>query len=204
MFNVILNRFTIIAYGTPARELQIRTFVTLHLALFLCAAAGSPSQFPQFEAKVTAYTQLVDRLDREMGKVADRTTAEEVHAHKLALATAIAAARPGARQGDIFVPAEQQQLVRVLREVTAGRDGAAALKAILEDNPKSSKNTPPVQLAPNEPYPDGAPLSTVPPRVLLRLPALPKSVDFRFVGKALVLRDVRANMIVDFIPNALP
>ena len=26
---------------------------------------------------------------------------------------------------------------------------------------------------------------------------------YRFVGKALVLRDVRANIIVDFIPNAL-
>jgi hypothetical protein len=172
--------------------------------LLLCSAAVPGTHFPQFEAKVKAYAQLVDRLDREMGKVDARATAEEVHAHKLALATAIAAARPGAKQGDIFVPAEQQQLVHLIQEGTAGREGAAARKAIREDDPKSSKNTPPVQLAPNEPYPDGAPLSTVPPRILLRLPALPKAVDFRFVGKALVLRDVRANMIVDFIPNALP
>jgi hypothetical protein len=179
--------------------------VPLHLALFFfCAAAANAPDFPKFEAKVHAYTQLVDRLDREMGRVSDRATAEEVHAHKLALATAITAGRPGAQEGDIFVPAEQPQLVRLIREATAGRDGAAALKAIHEDNPKSSKNTPQVLLAPNQPYPDGAPLSTVPPRILLRLPALPKSVDFRFVGKALVLRDVRANMIVDFIPNVLP
>ena len=178
--------------------------MALHVALFLWAAAVSPSQFPQFEAKVKAYTQLVDRLDREMGRVPDRATAEEVHAHKLALATAIAAARPGAKQGDVFVPTEAQPLIRQIREGTAGRDGAAARKAIGEDDPKTSKNTPQVALRPNEPYPDGAPLSTVPPSLLLRLPALPKSVEFRFVGKALVLRDVRANVIVDYIPNALP
>ena len=52
-------------------------------------------------------------------------------------------------------------------------------------------------------YPDGPPLSTVPPTLLLRLPTLPATLDYRFVGKALVLRDVRANIIVDFIPNAL-
>lgn len=178
--------------------------MVLHLALCLWAAAAGPPEFPQLETKVKAYTQLVDRLDREMGKVADRATAEEVHAHKAALATAIAANRQGAKQGDILVAAEQQQLVRVIRESISGRDGAAARKAIGEDDPKSSKGTPPVALKPDEPYPDGAPLSTVPPRILLRLPALPKSVEFRFVGKALVLHDVRANTIVDFIPNALP
>jgi len=181
-------------------------FVPLHLALLLwtAAAAGPSPGFPQFEAKVKEYAQLADRLDREMGRVSDRATAEEVHAHKVALATAIAAARPGAKQGAIFVAAEQREIVQLIREGLAGRDGAAALKAIHEDNPKSSKDTPRVALAPNERYPDGAPLSTVPPRILLRLPALPKSVDFRFVGNALVLRDTRANMIVDYIPNALP
>jgi hypothetical protein len=161
--------------------------VPLQLALLLWTAAATRSgpEFPQFEAKVKQYTQLVGRLDRGMGRVSDRATAEEVHAHKLALATAIAAARRDAKQGDIFVPAEQRGIVQLIRERLAGPEGAAARKAIGEDNPKSSKNTPRVALAPNQPYPDGAPLSTVPPRILLRLPALPKSVDFRFVGNAL-------------------
>jgi hypothetical protein len=91
-----------------------------------------------------------------------------------------------------------------LRDETGGHAGAPARKAIAEDNPKATTKTPQVVLAPNAPYPEGAPLSTVPPRVLLRLPTLPESVDFRFVGKALVLRDVRANVIVDYIPGALP
>lgn len=172
------------------------------LPLLLLWAAASP--FPQFEAQVKAYVKLVDRLDREMGKLPDRASAEEVHAHKLALATAVGQARPGARQGEIFTQPERNAFIRIVREETSGRQGASARKAILEDNPRAAKNTPAVTLAPNAPYPGGAPLSTVPPRILLRLPALPKTLDYRFVGNALVLRDGRANIIVDFIPNALP
>jgi hypothetical protein len=39
---------------------------------------------------------------------------------------------------------------------------------------------------------------------LLRLPQLPKEVEYRFVGRDLILRDVAANLIVDFLPNAVP
>jgi hypothetical protein len=29
-------------------------------------------------------------------------------------------------------------------------------------------------------------------------------VEYRFVGRALILRDTVANLIIDFIPNAVP
>jgi hypothetical protein len=35
------------------------------------------------------------------------------------------------------------------------------------------------------------------------LPQLPEDVEYRIVGKTLILRDVDANIIVDFIPNAI-
>lgn len=161
-------------------------------------------QFAHFDAKVKEYTALVDRLDKDIGKLHDQSEAHEVHGHKHALAGAVTKARPAARPGDFFTPAERAGIVRIVRAETAGARGASARKAILEDNPKTAKGTAPVALAPNAIYPDGAPLSTVPPRLLLRLPALPKTLDYRFVGKALVLHDVRANVVVDYIPNALP
>jgi hypothetical protein len=167
----------------------------------LCAAEPG---FAHFDTKVKEYTALVDRLDRDAGKLHNRSEADEVNAHKRALADAIAKGRPAARPGEFFTPAERAEIVRIVRSQTAGRGGAPARKAILEDNPKTAKDTPRVALAPNAVYPDGAPLSTVPPRLLLRLPALPKTLDYRFVGKALVLHDVRANLIVDYIPDALP
>jgi hypothetical protein len=40
---------------------------------------------------------------------------------------------------------------------------------------------------------------------LLSLPHVPQEfVEYRFVNRDLVLRDVAANMIVDFIPRAAP
>jgi hypothetical protein len=55
----------------------------------------------------------------------------------------------------------------------------------------------------NSPYPDKQPLSSVPPNVLASLPQLPKDIEYRFVGKHLILRDVRANLIIDYMPNAI-
>jgi hypothetical protein len=53
-------------------------------------------------------------------------------------------------------------------------------------------------------YPDEVPLATMPARILKELPKLPKALEYRFVGTTLVLLDVPAHVIVDFIPNALP
>jgi hypothetical protein len=56
----------------------------------------------------------------------------------------------------------------------------------------------------NQRYPDNLPFTTVPPTLLRKLPGLPDEVDYRILGSALLLVDRKANMIVDFIPNAIP
>jgi hypothetical protein len=50
----------------------------------------------------------------------------------------------------------------------------------------------------------GQPIQSVPPSVLKALPALPKELEYRIAGNTLALRDSRANMVVDYLPNALP
>ena len=45
---------------------------------------------------------------------------------------------------------------------------------------------------------------TVPAASLLVLPPLPDTLDYRFVGRDLVLRDAEANLIVDYIVGAVP
>ena len=52
-------------------------------------------------------------------------------------------------------------------------------------------------------YPKDEPLGTIPPNILGALPPLPEALEYRFVNKHLILRDARANLIVDFIPNAI-
>ncbi len=55
----------------------------------------------------------------------------------------------------------------------------------------------------NAKYPEGAPVPTVPASVLLSLPTLPRPLEYRIVGKHLLLLDTDAGIIVDYIPNAI-
>ena len=56
----------------------------------------------------------------------------------------------------------------------------------------------------NAVYPDDQPHTTMPPTLLRLLPVLPKELVYRIIGHALVLQDMKTNLIVDFIPNAIP
>jgi hypothetical protein len=60
-----------------------------------------------------------------------------------------------------------------------------------------------VPLKVNAKYPEGAPLPTVPADLLANLPTLPTEVEYRIIGKHLILRDTEADIIVDYIPNAI-
>jgi hypothetical protein len=44
----------------------------------------------------------------------------------------------------------------------------------------------------------------MPATLLLMLPTLPEEVEFRFVGKHLLLRDTSANIILDYILDVAP
>ena len=56
----------------------------------------------------------------------------------------------------------------------------------------------------NQVYPTTYPLATFPATLLPLLPALPEQLEYRVVQHYLVLRDIEANLILDFMPNAVP
>jgi hypothetical protein len=47
-------------------------------------------------------------------------------------------------------------------------------------------------------------MATMPPGLLKVLPALPKELEYRIIGRDLVLRDVDASLIIDYVPNVIP
>ncbi len=55
----------------------------------------------------------------------------------------------------------------------------------------------------NDSYPNGGALTTMPPQLLQMLPRLPLGLEYRFIGRDLILWDPHANLIIDFIPHAL-
>jgi hypothetical protein len=127
-------------------------------------------------------------------------------AHETATADAIRAARKNAAEGDIFTPPVQKILIRTIKQQLSSGAGAKAREMILgEGNPKSpeSESASRVAVQVNAKYPSSAPLSTVPPSVLLKLPKLPQGLEYRFVGRHLILFDSKANLIVDIVRNAV-
>jgi hypothetical protein len=155
----------------------------------------------EFNDRVTKYVKLHKSTARDVPALKRTTDPAQISAREEALASAIRQARPQAKAGDIFFPEARELILRIIRRESKGPEGARVRAAIKEGNPKSEGS--PVRLGANAIYPDGAPLSLVPPGLLLKLPQLPKEVDYRFVGRHLILRDATANIIADYILDAV-
>jgi ABC-type transporter Mla subunit MlaD len=155
---------------------------------------------------VQAYAELERKLESRLPKLPDKAEPERIVAHKDALASAIQQTRSNAKQGDLFILEARPVLIKMIRSETVGAQGAQAREEIVDTAAKKGSNEAPaaVNLKVNSKYPSSVSLSTVPADLLTILPQLPSEVDYRFVHRHLILRSVKANLILDFIPGALP
>ena len=148
------------------------------------SSAQADDAVTAFETRLNAYIALRTRL--EGGQNAAGATPSS-------LAARIRAARPAARQGDLFTTAIAVEIKKSLRRQIDAR----TWKVIMDDNPGEI----PSQV--NDEYRVGEPLSTMPPHVLAALPKLPDGLEYRFVERHLILLDTRARLIIDRIPYAV-
>ena len=182
---------------------------TILLAVCACAQSGqatSPqaqSQSKEFQAGVDKYMEIHKKAVASVPAIPKETTdAALIAKHQVQIADEIRKLRPNALVGEVFTPAVRQMIVTTVKQKVEGKAGESAKATILgEGNPKAEAV--PVKLAVNGTYPTTAPLSTTPPSVLMALPMLPKEMEFRFVGRNLILLDSAANLIIDFIPDVI-
>ena len=146
-----------------------------------------------FSARIDRYIELRKML--EQGLPPPRVTEDpaEILEVERALARRIRAARSGARRGDIFTEDIRAEFTRVLLLVM----DAGTRRAIMDENPGAFSHRI------NGTYSKHRPLSTVPANILALLPRLPDDIQYRFLGRHLILHDTRANVILDRIPCAL-
>jgi hypothetical protein len=149
-----------------------------------------------FLDRLNEYTALQKKVDDGLPKLSGNEDPSRIEANQAAMASRIKMARAKAKRGDLFGSAEPV-LMAVIREDANLRTIREA-RAAMEEVPKSD---PP---AVNTAYPEKAPLATVPPLLLDALPRLPEGLEYRFMGNDLILRDTQANLIADFINNAVP
>jgi len=153
--------------------------------------------FDAFAKRVAEYTALQKRITSALPAVPGKPTPKQLDDYQLALGQTIIQARKGAKKGDVFGPDMPAVIRRLLAPLFKGPGGAQVRAAIIEEPH-------PVVPAVNARYPDGVPLSTMPPDVLKLLPKLEEGLEFRFVDRHLILLDVKSHLIVDVIDNAMP
>jgi hypothetical protein len=146
-----------------------------------------------FTQRVQSYFDLRSKLEEGLPPLEVTDDPSEIRRAQRDLARKIRVARHGAQQGDIFSPAISVEFKEVLvLEMTA-----ETWDVIMDDNPGEFSNEI------NGTYPDGKPFSTVPATILAVLPVLPDDIQYRFLGRHLILLDIRANVILDRIPYAI-
>jgi hypothetical protein len=154
--------------------------------------------FKDFNDRVQEYVKMQKNLEASLSTLRPTMDAAQIVEHQHALARKIADARRDARRGDIFTHEGTERFRKIIRKAFRGPEGRLARKTIQQDTPSRV-----IVLHVNGVYPEDIPLITTPPTLLLKLPALPPELAYRFVGRDLTLKDVKASLIVDFIPNAI-
>ena len=151
----------------------------------------------EFERRVADYVKLHKSAEATLPPLKSTGSQEKIRHHQHELREAILAQRAEAVQGNIFTPQIGSEFRRLIGIAYQGEDQH------IRDSLKRSE---PVKLRfrVNKEYPDDQPLQTMPSSLLLNLPQLPPEVEYRLVGRDLVLRDVGANLIVDFLRRAIP
>jgi hypothetical protein len=162
------------------------------------ASTEDASGFKRFSAKVQRYVELHRRIEKTVPKLKNTSSPQSIAAHQQELAQKIQQARTNAREGEIFQPAAQAFRHAIEREFQ-GSEAKNARATIQQGEP--IKN---VRLGVNQVYPKDLPYTSVPPTLLLKLPKLPDGLAYRIVDHDLVLLDVKANLVVDLIPEPLP
>jgi hypothetical protein len=157
-------------------------------------AAADPAR--DFETRVGNYLQL--RQTATAARPKGTASPGKLNADQEDLAANLRAARPHAKQGDIFTPEIATYFRRQIASALSGPKGPSIKATLRHAEPVKLR----VQV--NQRYPQGAPLQSTPPSLLLNLPPLPKELEYRIVDSTLVLRDEGANVIVDFVPNVFP
>ena len=156
----------------------------------------------EFNQEIEQYVLLHRQVEQEQQLPPQRLfdDADEMLKARAALADGIRAARPNARPGDIFTacPARFFKDIVLHTLATYGRDPRHVIRALNENREPGAKLP-----AVNRRY-DWRLGAWMWPALLRALPPLPDELEYRMVDADLLVIDLRANIVVDILENAMP
>ena len=152
----------------------------------------------QFDEAIAHYMALRHRLRAEVSGPVENSSSTQLTNASDALAGAIQRARQDAQIGSIF----NEKVAAVIKRRIANAVLTEHLVPVLADidDDGAGGPSPKVHLR----LPVSAQMATMPPALLKVLPQLPKELEYRIAGRYLILRDVDASLLLDYIPLAVP
>jgi hypothetical protein len=186
----LLFGFSLFIFGAPGFALQAQTPQDKEEA----------RDYKIFADRIQAYIKLQKNLEDSLSPLKPTKDTAQIVEHQHALAGKIAEARRDAHQGDIFIPGAAKRIRKIIHSEFHGPEGRVARRTIRQDDPSKIM----ARLHVNNVFPEGIPLTTTPPDLLLKLPELPQELVYRFVGHDLTLVDINARLIVDLIEDVIP
>lgn len=179
-----------------------------HLPPTTVPASPDPALSP-FERAIQAYVNQTQPYRKEAAQQQNKVPAAQggaapnaavaVRARQVSLATALQTQiRPNAQPGEIFSPAVASIIKKDISDAFASEKRALLIDELAEQNEEHRDQ--PSALAINQHV--NAPQA--PPLLLESLPPLPKQLEYDFLDQTLILRDVDADVVVDYLSKALP
>ena len=150
-----------------------------------------------FQQRVADYMKVHNEAEGRVPDLKETGDPQKIASRETALGDAIRSLRADAKPGDVFVEEFRPILLQLIKDDFADRS-AKDRRALVSELPAK------FQLAINMTYPATLPLVTVPAKLLRVLPQLPEQLEYRILGRHLILRDVKANIVVDFVRDAVP
>ena len=194
----------------PSKYVLIVLAATVACSPTLPPAIVPAQPDPTFEPLKTSLQAYVDQTqpfrktaaqeaEKVPGKATPETGAEQsVRTREASLADALRTRlRPNARQGDLITP---DMAAAITREVQKAFD--TPRRDLMMDELAEQAGTP--ANADTLTINQRLVAPRVPPRLMEVLPPLPKQLEYDFVGRTLVVRDVDADLVIDYIPDVLP
>lgn len=189
--------------------MQIKTASYCAVVLFACfaplegdqrAAAQEPAEVDaaartQFAERIDRYSTLRARLEEPLPAFDAPRESWSVFLARRYLASAIRAARPRARIGDIFTP----EAAALFRSTVDRAVYELDLEGLVDEELDDADFL--VDLIVNEPVPKWA-LQPLPAALVERLPVLPEAIHYARVGTSLIVWDAHAQILIDALPDA--
>jgi hypothetical protein len=170
------------------------------------AMAAQASTSPSDQKVLSDFSKMAkEYISKEHALAADKmkptSDVSKLEQQRKQLRDAVQQSRPNAKQGDFFTPEAAKAFRKLLAAVLKGPDSVKIKSSLNHAEPGA-----PADFRVNAEFPNqnGQPIQSVPPTMLKVLPSLPKEMEYCIAGSTLALRDSSANLVVDFLPSALP